>query len=53
MTDILTELKIKIANEKKRESIKEEDQESDSGTDSDSEPSDDNLDAKELQKIMP
>lgn len=49
----MSELQQKIADEKKRTIIREEDDESSSGTDSDSEPSDDNLDANELIKILP
>lgn len=49
----MSELQQKIADEKKKTIIKEEDRESESGTDSDSEPSDDNLDASELLKILP
>ncbi len=49
----MAELKEKIAKEKKRDVIKEVDDEDSSGSDSDSEPSDDNLEANELIKLMP
>lgn len=49
----MNELQDKIAKENKKEIIREEEDEDSSGSDSDSEPSDDNLEANELLKIMP
>ncbi len=49
----MEELKDKINENQKRQVIQEEIQESSSGSDSDSEPSGDNLDPKELMKILP
>ncbi len=49
----MSELQNKIAKENNKESIREEDEEDSSGSDSDSEPSDDNLEANELLKLMP
>ena len=50
---MINDIRNRLAKEKQREVIKEEDEEDSSDEDSDSEPSDDNLDANELMKIMP
>lgn len=53
MSEIMTELKEKIEEEKQKVVVREEYKESSSDTDSDSEPSDDNLGANELMKLLP
>ena len=50
---MINDIRQMLIKEKQREVIKEVDDEDSSDGDSDSEPSDDNLDANELMKIMP